>query len=315
MYKVAKGMIFGVKRMEIHDGDGIRTTVFFKGCPLHCQWCHNPEGIGFRPQIAWFQTKCIGCASCDSVCTAGAIHRGIIDRNKCVQCGACTYACPVGALTLYGREVTAAELAEEAARDLPFFEATGGGVTLSGGECLAQPELAIETARLLHERGISVYIDTCGDVDQHILERILLYADCFLYDLKAADPQLHRQLTGRDNQRILENLRYLAKAGARIEIRYPMVVDRNDTEAGAMAALLAEINNGSGNTESAESSGAIVKVKILPYHDYARSRYETLGMECAMPDASSIPDKEQLQQAVSILQSAGLNAVNGAEED
>lgn len=312
---MAKGMIFGVKRMEIHDGDGIRTTVFFKGCPLHCQWCHNPEGIGFRPQIAWFQTKCIGCASCDGVCAAGAIQRGIIDRNKCVQCGACTYACPVGALTLYGREVTAAELAEEAARDLPFFEATGGGVTLSGGECLVQPELAIETAKLLHERGISVYIDTCGDVDQHILERILPYADCFLYDIKAADPQLHRQLTGRDNQRILENLRYLAKAGARIEIRYPMVVGRNDTEAGAMAALLAEINRGGESAESAESSGAIVKVKILPYHDYARSRYEALGMECVMPDASSIPDTEQLQQAVSIFQSAGLNAVNGAEED
>lgn len=271
-----EGLISGIKPMEIHDGDGLRTTVFFKGCSLKCIWCHNPESISFAPQTAFFKEKCISCGLCGG-------------RRD----GAAAAACPVEAMTVYGKRYTAEALAEEVLRDAPFFR-RGGGVTLSGGECLMQPEFAAELAKRLFEQGISVFIDTCGHVDRTAIDGVLPYAEKFLYDVKAADPSVHRRLTGADNVRILENLQYLSQKGARLEIRIPLVVGCNDGEVAAIGQLLAPLSG-------------IEKVKVLRYHDFAASRYAALAMENTLPPNRT--GEKDVEQAVQCLRACGLNAV------
>ena len=277
-----KGIISGVKRMEIHDGAGLRSTVFFKGCPLRCRWCHNPESLSFEPQTAYFAEKCLHCGACGGERNADAAAK-----------------CPVNALVPYGEEIEARDLAERLLQDEPFFQASGGGVTLSGGECLAQIGFAAETARLVRERGVGVDIDTCGCVPRSSVEKILPYADTFLYDLKAMDPDLHRALTGRDNALILDNLRFLASRGADVEIRYPLVVGCNDGECAAIGAFLKELG--------------IKRIKVLRYHDLAASRYEALGLQNTLPPP--LTTLAHVEQAVKILSSFGLDAVNGALAD
>lgn len=298
------GIISAIKRMEIHDGDGMRTTVFFKGCPLRCLWCHNPESLGFAPQIAHFSNQCVDCGACALVCPNKAIAwvdgRLTVDRERCVGCGRCAEECPTGAMTLYGRGYEAEELVDRVARDKPFFDRSGGGVTLSGGECLAQADFAVEVARLLFERGIRVDVDTSGQIDRAVLDRILPYTDTFLYDIKAVDPAVHRLCTGHTNERILDNLRYLSEQGARIEIRYPLVMGYNSDECQAIGALLQGLKG-------------ITKVKVLKYHAFAASRYAALGLPCTMPDTETTV--EDVERAVEVLRSYGLTAVNGAKED
>ena len=216
-----KGMISGIKRMEIHDGDGLRTTVFFKGCPLRCIWCHNPESLSFEKQIAFFQNKCISCGICKN------------ERNE-----EAAQRCPVSAIEVYGREYEVEELFEVLLSDELFFKNSGGGITLSGGECLAQPDFCIALAKLLHERGISVYVDTCGFVKRETFEKIIPYTDKFLYDIKAIDATVHEKCTGRQNRLILDNLKYLCNKGCKIEIRYPLVKGYNDLECEDIAKLL-----------------------------------------------------------------------------
>lgn len=274
-----KGLVSGIKRMEIHDGEGLRTTVFFKGCPLSCMWCHNPESIGYGRQLAYFSVKCMGCGECLPVCEAGALTRiGEIDRERCTVCGGCAEVCPTEALVVYGREYTPEALVSEVMADGPFFE-NGGGVTLSGGECLTQPHFVTETARLLKARGVSVFVDTCGYVSREVIDGILPYTDKFLYDIKAASGATHEKCTGRDNALIIENLKYLSDRGARVEIRIPFVPELNGAEIEAIAELLCEVR--------------IEKVKVLPYHNFAASRYGALGMPCNMPRA--IPSAEEAE--------------------
>ena len=277
------GIITGIKRMEIHDGDGIRTTVFFKGCPLKCIWCHNPESISFAPQVALFQEKCVHCNLC----------RGILSAEH-------AKACPVGAMVAYGKEYEAEALADILAQDRLFFTNSGGGVTLSGGECLAQPEFVLAVAKVLKERGISVYVDTCGFVRREVLVSILPYTDKFLYDIKAIDPVLHQTLTGQSNQIILENLRFLSEQNSRIEIRYPLVKGYNDGECDAIGRFLAGIKG-------------IEKIKVLKYHAFAGSRYAALGMKNTLPNTTTT--HQDMEDAVAILKSYRLAAINGAAED
>ena len=277
-----KGFISGIKRMEIHDGDGLRTTVFFKGCPLKCLWCHNPESISFKPQYARFKEKCIGCGTC-----GGALN-GTTEEN-----------CPVSAIVGYGTEYESGELVDLLMKDADYFKSSGGGVTLSGGECLAQPEFAVDVAKRLYERGISVYVDTCGYVKRETLERIIPYTDVFLYDLKAIDPTVHKSLTGRENELILSNLRYLSENGCNIEIRYPLVMRYNDGECEKIGKVLRGLKG-------------IRKVKVLQYHCFAASRYDALGMENTLPD--TVTHIEDVDWAVDILKKYGLNAVNGVKD-
>ena len=274
-----KGMISGLKRMEIHDGSGLRTTVFFKGCPLRCIWCHNPESISFEKEVARFRQTCIACGACG----------GEVSEKSAALC-------PVNAQVLYGREYGVAELTELLLEDKPFFENSGGGVTLSGGECLAQPDFAVALARSLWENGISVYIDTCGYVKREILERIIPYTDMFLYDIKAVTPEVHRRCTGRDNAQISENLCFLCERGCRIEVRYPLVMGYNDEECEKIGAFLRDRRG-------------IERVKVLPYHAFSASRYEALGAENTLPDA--ITTAADVQNAVACLRSFGLQAIGG----
>ena len=271
-----EGIICGIKFMESHDGDGLRTTVFFKGCSLKCIWCHNPESISFAPQTAFFESKCIRCGACGGTRDAAAAA-----------------ACPVEAMTVYGQTYTARELTDLVMKDAPFFR-YGGGVTLSGGECLMQPQFAAEVAKMLREQGVSVYIDTCGNVPKESLDAVMPYAEKFLYDVKAVDSQLHRRLTGAGNEKILENLRYLSQKGCAIEIRIPLVVGCNDGEVDAMGALLGGISG-------------IEKVKVLRYHAFAASRYAALGMENTLP--ADLTTAEDVEKAAAKLRAYGLNAV------
>ena len=278
-----KGMISGIKRMEIHDGDGLRTTVFFKGCPLRCIWCHNPESLSFEKQVAFFKNKCVSCGICEN------------KRNEKTA-----ESCPVNAIEVYGREYELDELVEILLEDEAFFRNSGGGVTLSGGECLAQPDFAVALSRKLYDRGISVYIDTCGYVKSETLKQLIPYTDKFLYDIKAIDAMVHKKCTGKDNHLILDNLKYLCDEGCKIEIRYPLVKGYNDLECENIAKYLSGLQG-------------ITKVKVLKYHRFSASRYDALGMINALPDAKTT--MQDVENAVIILKNYGLNAVNGMLDD
>ena len=277
-----KGLISGIKRMEIHDGDGLRTTVFFKGCPLKCIWCHNPESISFGKQIAYFKEKCIDCGAC-----------GGVRDDKSAK------LCPTDAIFEYGREYGVDELCREVLQDAPFFR-LGGGVTLSGGECLAQPEFAVALAKRLHNEGVSVYIDTSGYAKREVFEKIMPFVDKFLYDVKARDESVHEKCTGRGNEIILDNLRYLASRDAKIEIRYPLVKEHNDGECDGIGRFLSDLCG-------------IEKVKVLKYHSLSGSRYEALGMPNTLPNVETTFD--DVENAVKNLKKYGLNAVNGITDD
>ena len=277
-----KGIVSGIKRMESHDGDGLRTTVFFKGCPLKCIWCHNPESISFEKQVAFFKDKCIKCGVCMGE------HNDIT-----------TQSCPANALMLYGTEYEVSDLADILMQDEAFFKNSGGGITLSGGECLAQPDFAVALAKRIKEKGISVYVDTCGFVKREILESIIPFTDKFLYDIKAIDTNIHKKCTGRDNGLILDNLKFLAESDSVIEIRYPLVKGYNDGECGRIGEFLNCLKG-------------ISKVKILQYHSFAASRYQALAMTNTLPDTETT--YEDVENAVKILKNYGLNAVNGMVE-
>ena len=297
-----KGLISGIKRMEIHDGAGLRTTVFFKGCPLHCVWCHNPESISFKPQIAYFSEKCMACEKCISVCDKLALRREnnrlSIDYEKCSLCGECSKHCPMDALFLFGVEYEANELVEILLQDKPFFDNSGGGVTLSGGECLMQAEFAIEVAKMLKENSINVNIDTCGFVDQTVIKRILPYVDTFLYDVKAIDASLHKKCTGQDNALILDNLTFLSKCNAKLEIRIPLVVGINDGEIKKIGVFLSKLKNPP-------------PVRILKYHDFAGSRYKALSMLNTLPKNKT--NGLDVQKAVLALRECGITVLNEEE--
>lgn len=297
--KAKTALISGIKRMEIHDGDGIRTTVFFKGCSLKCLWCHNPESIGSEKQLAFYSGKCLRCGTCASLCPENAIkmteNGPLIDRARCTNCFLCADRCPANALEGFGRLMEIGELERILLQDEPFYRYSGGGVTFSGGECLLQKDAVTALAARLHSRGISVDIDTCGNVPREALSAVLPYTDTFLFDIKAMDPEVHRKCTGKTNERILENLKFLSGAGAAIEIRYPLIMGYNDQECAAIGAFLRDLPG-------------IKKVKVLRYHRFAASRYGALGMTLTMPDTETT--LSDVRRTVEMLSSCGLRAVS-----
>ena len=222
-----KGIIFDVKRFAVHDGDGIRTTVFLKGCPLNCIWCHNPEGISSPPQLAFYENKCIECGKCTTVCSekAHSIEEGkhFFVHERCVVCGKCVDVCLGDALKQYGKSVTAEELLPVLLEDRDFYVS-------SGGDCLVQAEFCEELLRLLKENRVHTAVDSCGFVAREAIDRVMPYTDVFLYDVKAIDEDVHICCTGQSNRIILQNLKYIDEEGGKIEIRIPYVPGYNDTQ-------------------------------------------------------------------------------------
>ena len=287
------GRINGVKRFEIHDGYGVRTTLFLKGCPLRCVWCHNPENVEYGKQLYFNEKKCTHCGICAKICRVHGVSPEAheIAREACVFCGKCVSACPQNALGIYGEDVTAEEAVKILTEDRVFF--AEGGVTLSGGEPLMQKDFSISVLRLLKKLGINTAVDTCLYAPQETLSEVALYTDMFLADLKTIDGALHKRLTGRENGIILNNFRYLSQINAPVEVRIPLVPPLNDGELPAMARFLSGLNN-------------IKAVKVLPYHRMYLQKHVALGHEFSDKNMR-VPAKEELERAKQTLRNAGLN--------
>ena len=292
--------ITNIQKFSIHDGDGIRTTVFFKGCPLKCEWCHNPETQRFEKEMQVDREKCTGCGTCASVCPNGAVrmtedHRPSWDPKACTFCGKCENFCPAGVREIVGREYTVKELTKELMKDQMFYEESGGGVTFSGGEVMSMDmDFILAMAKELKRQDVTLTIDTCGYVPYERFEKLLPYVNTFLYDVKVMDPELHKKYMGTDNKLILENLIRLSQDGARIYIRIPTIKEVN------------------GNEENMKETIAFLKqhdihpagVNLLPYHDTGSGKYAKLDMEYKGTDLHA-PDKEEMEALAALFVNAG----------
>ena len=297
--------IFNIQKFSTHDGDGVRTTIFFKGCPLRCMWCHNPESQHYYKELIFHQHKCTTCGRCVAKCKQGAnsIVDGkiVFDRSKCTACGVCTDWCITEARELAGKEYTVDALVKEAMKDKIFYEQSGGGVTLSGGEVMASQHMDYveEVCRKLHENGVSIFIDTSGYTDYENLKRILPYVDVFLYVIKVMDPEDHKKYIGVDNSLILENLKKLSDEGAGLYIRLPIIQQVNATDEHIESVIHFLKEN---NIHARQ-------VNLLPYHDIGKGKYASLDMEYH-DDEMSVPVSELMEHFKSMFEEQGFNKVN-----
>ncbi len=266
------GMIFDIIRNSFVDGPGIRTTVFFKGCNLRCAWCHNPESQSFDKQMMFYKSKCTGCGKCKQVCPYAL--------EQCDLCGRCEIYCPNGARKICGKQMSVDEIMAELVKDKDFYDASGGGVTFSGGECMLQIDFLCELLKGCKQKGIHTAVDTAGCVPWESFEKILPYTDLFLYDVKLMDSQKHKEYVGADNTLILENLKRLSKSGKHIIIRVPVIggVNDSDKEMQAIADFLSSLN--------------VEKVELLPYHAMGEHKYEAIGKEAA---EFAVPEQEKIR--------------------
>jgi len=292
------GTVFNISRYAIHDGPGIRTTVFLKGCPLNCWWCHNPESMSRAPQLAVRMNRCIRCGACLGECSNHAISMVdgeiVNDPASCRLCLACAAACPADAREITGRSMTVAEVIAEVKKDIPFYDESGGGVTFSGGEPLMQPEFLIELLDASGRLDLHRTVDTSGYAKKEILLEAAARADLLLYDLKHMNSEIHRKYTGVGNEVILENLKALSVRGISLRIRFPLIPGINDDQVNVeeTAAFLKRLDR-------------VRDVDILPYHDVATSKYKRFGCTCRL-DGLPAPDAGHLQSVAATLTSYGL---------
>lgn len=320
-------LIANIQKYSIHDGTGIRTTVFFKGCPLSCLWCHNPEMQGYQGEILAYEERCTGCGTCVWHCPEGAVQMPYItsessaadveltekglqkskmqkklpltDRHTCNACGSCVEECVYNARELCGKPWSVRELVREICKDRMFYETSGGGVTLSGGEVMAQDMDYVEALlKALRQQGISAYVDTCGQAPWEHFERVLPFVDAFLYDIKAVDSRKHELYTGVGNGRILENLVKLSERNACIWLRLPLIGGVNDSEAD-----LAKLEH-----FLTEHAIRVKQINLLPYHNTGSSKYARLQLEYAGQDFR-VPDGQQMDKWQKRLEKPGMGPV------
>ena len=302
-----RAIIFNIQRYSIHDGPGIRTTVFLKGCPLRCEWCHNPEAISARPEFGFFPERCIGCLECVTACPHGVHasengHR-VLHRELCQGEGRCVDVCYAEALEKLGYEIDVAEAVARAERDRPFYETSNGGVTISGGEPLRQIEFTVDFLARCQALGLHTALDTCGYAPWTALDAAARHADLVLYELKHMDSERHRAITGVPNELILANLsRLIETRGTRgVWIRYPFIPTRNDEPANCAALALFL-----GERVGKRVGEPALRVDLLPYHALGQSKYRKLGRAYAL-DGLQPPTSAELDKAAAVLAGVGLD--------
>ncbi len=297
------GNIFDIQRFSIHDGPGIRTTVFLKGCPLNCLWCGNPESISLQPQLSYLADKCIACAACLTACPEKALSsdengKAKLDREQCTNCGDCAAECDPKALEMVGREATVDEVMDVVWRDRDYYKASGGGMTLSGGDPVFQSRFAETLLRGAKARGFHRCVETSGYALWGVLRSLVPHVDLWLYDYKETDSRLHERFTGKPNTLIVENLQRLHDAGAKILLRCPMIPQHN-----------ARKEHLDGIAKLAQRLPKLEGVELLPYYDLWRAKLKRLGLKSRLPDSVKPPDRNTVKSWSDYLRNQGVRIV------